>query len=198
MEITVESIRDQLPYYLTQEMKAGIVEELKKFPSGMQYFLTRQYLTEMLQGDGWTRLHLRNFANGDKIFVNGVILSNTCDVTPENVRDLPVNIVFAPLIALDAYIRRLEMAGVPKPNIDDKVASIRQQRITNLFYVPAGGGLDADHIVLLDDIHTMPAKVYEEEKGKGKIFTLSQSGFYLFILKLSIHFCRFHENLARA
>jgi hypothetical protein len=40
--------------------------------------------------------------------------------------------------------------------------------------------------VLLDDIHSMPVQVYEEEKSKGKIFTLSQAGFYLFILKLSI------------
>lgn len=30
-----------------------------------------------------------------------------------------------------------------------------------------------------------------------KLVTLSQQGFYMFLLKLSIHFCRFQENIAR-
>jgi hypothetical protein len=63
--------------------------------------------------------------------------------------------------------------------------------------MPTGGALSSEHVVVLDDVHSMPAQVYESEKKNGKIFTLSQAGFYLFILKLSIHFCRFHENLAR-
>jgi hypothetical protein len=126
-----------------------------------------------------------------------VVLSNTCDVAPENPRDLPVNIIFAPLIPLEGYTALLLGAGVTQQSIDDKVAAIRRQRITSLFYVPTGGGLTSEHIVLLEDIHTMPAKIYEEERATAKIFTLSQAGFYLFILKLSIHFCRFHENLTR-
>jgi hypothetical protein len=151
----------------------------------------------MLQGDAWRQLHLRNFETGEKALVNGVVLSNTCDVAPDNKRDLPSNIVFAPLVALSAYERLLDNAGVSKQSISDKMNAIRRQRVTNLFYVPAGGALEAEHIVLLDDIHTMPAKAFEVHSST-KIFTLSQAGFYLFILKLSIHFCRFHENLARS
>src|SRR5262249_26177507 len=75
--------------------------------------------------------------------------------------------------------------------------AIRKQHVTNLFYVPAGSGLEVDHVVLLDDVHTMPAEVFATERGT-KIFTLSQAGFYLFIIKLSLHFCRFHEALIRA
>lgn len=199
MVISEEAIRDYLPYYLTEEAKTGIIHELGKFHVGeMQYYLFNRYEQEMLQGDGWTRLHLRRFDTGEKIFINGVVLSNTCDVDPANRRDLPVSIIFAPLIAVDGYIQRLTAAGVASQSIDDKVAAMRRQEVTNVFYVPAGGGLGGEHFVLLDDIHTMPAFVYEHEKGRGKIFTLSQAGFYLFILKLSMHFCRFHENLIRA
>jgi hypothetical protein len=198
MEITVESIRDQIPHYLTEEMKRGIIEELKKFPDKMQYFLLAGYDADILQGDGWTQLQLRHFETGEKIAINGIILSNTCDVASENPRDLPVNIIFAPLVALDAYIKMLEAAGIPKQNVDDKLAAIRRQRVTSLFYIPAGSGLQEDHIVLLDDVHTMPAASFEETKGRQKIFTLSQTGFWLFVLKLSIHFCRFHENVVRA
>jgi hypothetical protein len=193
MVITADAIREYLPYYLTEEAKVGIVNELKKFHLGeMQYYLLNRYEHEMLQGDGWTRLHLRNFETGEKISINGVVLSNTCDVDPANLRDLPVNIIFAPLIPVDAYIARLARAGLVMARIDDKINAMRRQEVTNVFYVPGGNGLDAEHIVLLDDVHSMPAKVHEDEKSKGKIFTLSQAGFYLFILKLSMHFCRFH------
>jgi len=197
MEITPETIKDHLPYYLTQEAKIGIVQELQKFPDNLQYYLQGQYEEEMLQGDGWRQLHLRNFETGEKALVNGVVLSNTCDVAPENKRELPVNVVFAPLVPLSAYQGLLANAGLSEQSIKAKFEAIRKQRVTNLFYVPAGSGLEADHIVLLDDVHTMPARALET-RTSTKIFTLSQAGFYLFILKLSIHFCRFHENVARS
>jgi hypothetical protein len=143
MAISAEAIRDYLPYYLTEEAKVGIINELKKFHVGeMQYYLLSRYQQEMLQGDGWTRLHLRRFHTGEKIFINGVVLSNTCDVDPSNKRDLPVNIIFAPLIAVDAYVQRLIAAGVASQSIDAKVTAMRRQE-TNVFYVPAGGGLAA-------------------------------------------------------
>jgi hypothetical protein len=179
-------------------MKQGIVEELKKFPDKMQYFLLSGYDADILQGDGWTQLQLLHFETGEKIAINGIIISNTCDVASENPRDLPVNVIFAPLVVLDSYVKMLEAAGVPKQNVDDKLAAIRRQRVTSLFYIPSGSGLQEDHIVLLDDIHTMPAALFQQTTERQKIFTLSQTGFWLFVLKLSIHFCRFHENVVRA
>jgi hypothetical protein len=197
MVLTDDALQTYLPYYLTAEAKAGIVKELKNFYLGeMQYFISA-FDQEMLQGDGWTRFALRNFASGEQIFINGVVLSNTCDVDPENKRDLPVNIGFAPLVPVEAYINLLVQAGIPRPRIDDKIAAMKRQEVTNVFYVPAGNGLKSEHLVLLGDIHSMPATSYEHDATKRKIFTLSQAGFYLFILKLSMHFCRFHENVLR-
>ncbi|MGQ0591371.1 MAG: hypothetical protein ACT4QB_01645 [Gammaproteobacteria bacterium] len=118
-------------------------------------------------------------------------------MAPENERDLPINIVFAPIIPLSAYGASLTQRGIESDRIREKIAAIKEQRITTLFYLPAGGSLDTDHIALLDDIHTMPAKAFETEGGNGKVFTLSQIGFYLFIFKLSVHFCRLHENVNR-
>jgi len=198
MVLTQDTIHTYLPYYLTVEAKAGIINELNKFHLGeMQYFIFHGFEHEMLQGDAWTRLQLRNYATGEKIGVNGVVLSNTCDVDPENKRDLPINITFAPLVPVHAYTALLIQAGVPKASVDDKIAAMKRQEVTNIFYVPAGGSVESEHFVLLGDIHSMPAKVYEEDSAKNKIFTLSQAGFYLFILKLSMHFCRFHENVIR-
>ncbi len=197
MEITAAAIQDHLPYYLTQEARTGILRELRSFPDGMNYYLQPGYQDELLQGDGWRQLQLRNFLTGEKDLVHGVMLSNTCDVSPENKRDLPANIVFAPLIALATYETVLARSGVSAGSIRLKIDAVRKQRVTSMFYMPSGAGLEADHIVLLDDVHTMPASAFKAE-STAKIFTLSQAGFFLFILKLSIHFCRFHENINRS
>src|SRR6516162_636996 len=128
MVLSADAIRDYLPYYLTEEAKVGVINELKKFHLGeMHYYLFNRYEQEMLQGDGWTRLHLRNFATGEKIFINGVVLSNTCDVDPSNKRDLPVSIIFAPLIPLEAFIGRLLSAGLAGASIDNKISAMRRQ-----------------------------------------------------------------------
>ena len=61
----------------------------------MNYYLQPGYQDELLQRrNGWRQLQLRNFLTGEKGLVHGVILSNTCDVSPENKRDLPANISF--------------------------------------------------------------------------------------------------------
>jgi putative ribosome biogenesis GTPase RsgA len=88
-------------------------------------------------------------------------------------------------------------AGIAKDQIDRKLIAIKQQKITNIFFLPKGSGLDDDYIALLSDVHTVPYSVFAEKKSKAKQFTLSQIGFYIFVLKLSVHFCRFHENVDR-
>lgn len=202
MEISVDSLHDQIPYYLTRDQKEGLLKALKDFPRNTPYYLTGQYKEEyqekLLQGDGWTKLKIFNFYTGEKASINGIVLSNTCDVTPENARELPVNIVFAPIVLLSAYSAALEKGGISSEKIQQKILAIKAQQITTIFYLPAGDGLDKDHMVLLDDIHTIPAKAFEQETGKSKQFTLSLFGFYLFVFKLSVHFCRLHEGVNRA
>jgi hypothetical protein len=198
MVLTDETIRTYLPYYLTENVKQGIINELNNFHLGeMQYFLTHGFEKEMLQGDAWTRFQVRNFVTGEQLPIIGVVLSNTCDVDPDNKRDLPINITFAPIVPVEAYIALLRTAGVAKTSIDDKIAAIKRQEVTHIFYLPASDKLGTEHLVLLGDIHSMPAAAYQADDRKNKIFTLSQAGFYLFILKLSMHFCRFHENVLR-
>jgi hypothetical protein len=200
MEITSESIREQIPYYLTEEQKEGLLKALNKFikdPVSETDYYSYGHQDELLQGDAWTKLLVRNFETGEMGSILGIILSNTCDVSPNNKRELPTNIVFAPLIPLSSYVNLLERAGIDSGRIQNKVISIKEQKVTSVFFLPAGSGLEKDCIALLDQLYTMPARVFESEKEKSKIFTLGRFGFYLFIFKLSIHFCRFHENVTR-
>ena len=196
MEITPESIRDHIPYYLTSTQKDGLLKALKDFPSNTNYYLN-DYHHALLQGDGWTNLHRRNFETGMLDSILGIVLSNSCDVSSDNKHDFPSRITFAPLVPLSAYVGLLHKTGISPAQIYDKVTSIKEQRVTSIFFLPAGNGLQEDHIALLDELYTMPAKAFESENRKSKVYTLSLVGFYLFIFKLSVHFCRFGENLAR-
>jgi hypothetical protein len=78
------------------------------------------------------------------------------------------------------------------------LAAIREQSITSIFYLPKGAALDAEHIALLDDLHTVPLGYFSGKEERSKLFTLGMTGFYLFLFKLSVHFCRFHESVPRS
>jgi hypothetical protein len=100
------------------------------------------------------------------------------------------------LVSLAAYEHRL-IALFEKSTVEDKLAAIRAQTVSSVFYLPAGGALESEHIAVLDDLHTIPLATFTAEASREKLFTLRQMGFYLFLMKLSIHFCRFQENIAR-
>lgn len=91
----------------------------------------------------------------------------------------------------------LERAGLREQQISTKLQAIREQNVTTIFYLPQEGTLDDEYIALLDDVHTIPATAFDPSQNNDKVFTLSMFGFYLFLLKLSVHFCRFHEEVAR-
>lgn len=197
MGITVENIKDHFPYYLTQEAKEGLVKALKDFPEKMNYYTTK-YPDDLLQGDGWNSLDIINVETTKRKSIKGIILSNSCDISLENTRDVPARIVFAPIIPLSLYENFLAQSGIDPNKVLSKVSSIRKQQVTSLFYLPKGGCLESDHIAPLDDLHSLPVQRFFKKTDREKLFTLSQAGFYLFLFKLSIHFCRFHENVFRA
>lgn len=197
MQITAESIKDQIPYYLTQEAKENLAKALENFPRQIEYYINK-FPDEIFQGDGWTSVAMINFETSAKKLVKAILLSNSCDVSPENKRELPVRLTFAPIIKLSGYLSRLTEAGLDKQQIDAKIVAIKEQRITSLFYLPKGAGLDEDYIALLDNLHSVPYKAFSEQPERLKLFTLGQVGFYLFLLKLSVHFCRFHEEVHRS
>ena len=124
-------------------------------------------------------------------------MSNSCDIDPQNPRAAPSRVIFAPLVKLAAYEGLLRGGGFEMKSVDDTLAAIRAQKITNLFFLPAGGPLEEAHVVRLDEVHSMPVGAFFKPKEPEKLFTLSNTGFYMFVLKLSVHFCRLHEKINR-
>ena len=82
--------------------------------------------------------------------------------------------------------------------IEQKINSIIAQKTSNIFYLPASGALEDDYIIRLDELHSMPFSAHRESPDRQKLFTLSNTGFYMLVLKLSVHFCRFQEKINRS
>ena len=197
--VNATAIQEHIPRYLTLDQREALAQALNKFPTNSEYYLIGKYTDELLQGDGWTKMQVLRFDTGERKNVLEIIFSNTCDIIPENKRDVPTNIVFAPILKLSNYVDLLRRAGLAGDRIGDKIASIKAQQISTIFYLPdAVGSLSEEHIVLLDDVHTMPSSAFQGAPGNTKTFTLSNLGFYIFIFKLSMHFCRLREDVSRA
>ena len=197
VELVPEAIERQLPAYLTDDQKALLARELQAFRTpGFPYYTTL-FPSDTLQGDGWTSFSVFDIASEKLRVTRGIVLSNTCDIAPENQRSLPPGLIFAPLTTLAAYERLLLGAGLERSAVQDKVQAIRDQNITSIFYLPAGAGLDQDHIALLDAVQSLPLQHVLKAERRRKLFTLSQCASYLFLLKLSLHFCRFHDKVIR-
>lgn len=192
------ALSEQIPYYLTNEQKSGLITELENFKNCIRtdYFSSISE-SELLQGDGWSGFDVVNFESGDKKKIRGIILSNTCDMSDENIRFTPTRITFAPLIKLSSYSELLSRSGCKQEQINSKVDAIRRQVVTELVYLPQGAGLETEYIAMLADVQSLPYKLFESSGNREKLFSLSMFGFYMFLFKLSIHYCRFHENLER-
>jgi hypothetical protein len=116
-----EQIRTFLPKYLTPAEKDDLFEELKRFPENASFYFDREDLrSELLQGDGWRGFVAIDFLTGNRKTISGVILSNSCDIDSVNVKAFPVNILFAPIIKLDKYVKKLQAEG----KRDDQIISL--------------------------------------------------------------------------
>ena len=191
-----EQFRAFLPKYLSPADSRQLFSELSQFPSGKAFYLFRQSDDGVLQGDAWKGLVAIDFMTAGRKTVSGVVLSNSCDVDSENKRNYPVKILFSPLITLAKYLDYLSKGGVSESRIQTIGDDIRRQYVTSIFYLPGISGKIDESIILLDDIHHHPLDNFvKTERELG--FRLSQYGFYLLLLKLSIHFCRFQEGVRR-
>jgi hypothetical protein len=196
-EEILEQVSLFLPKYLTPSQKQDLYSEMLRFPGTTQFYLHRPDLRDqLLQGDGWQGFIAINFHTGQRKVVSGVILSNSCDVSTDNSRSLPVNILFAPLVNLSQYEQLLLANGKSPAQVGSQFNEIRNQKVTSMFYLPRLLGVIEESIILLDDIHVHPLRDFLEVSHEP-LFQLNQFAFYLFLIKLSIHFCRFQEGIQR-
>ncbi|MBL3624199.1 hypothetical protein RYA05_09990 [Pseudomonas syringae pv. actinidiae] len=196
MNIDSFNYKEFLPFYLTEDQKIGLANALKDF-SDTSLVFTNKYPNDTLQGDLWEKTPYMDFVSGRKDEIHVFVLSNSCDVDPSNSRDFPVFITYAPVINFSAYENALVAKGFDAQVVAAKMFAIRGQKITNMMFLPAEGKVDVESIVLLDRAISVPYKAFADAPNSQKLTSLNQFGHYLLSFKLSIHFCRMHEGLAR-
>lgn len=196
MSFSFEDAAEFLPKYLNPADREELFRELKSFSKGMSYFV-RLNDPDPLQGDGWSDVDFFDLDSHVKRSISVAVISNTCDISPQNARQIPARVCISPIIKLTKLVNLFRDNNVAEQTIEQKLREIRAQEITNIFYLPKGGNLADECVVFLDNVQSPLASAFNKGDSKRRLYTLSQAGFWLFLLKLSIHFCRAHEGVRR-
>lgn len=196
-----EEIKKYLPQYLSEIELNNLREELSKFPTDgtkdTVYTIALSNADYLLQGDGVANLDYINFPDVVIKPIDVILLSNTCDMSIENKRMNPCRIMYAPILKFDKYARKLR-ESFPSQRVDNHLRDIKAQQISQAMFLPKGGKMDYDGIVFFDRAISIPlSEETMQSMCDNKLFTLSNFGLYLLLLKLSIHFTRIQERIDR-
>ena len=200
--ISPEEIKRHIPQYLTPESKAELFEGIAAFPDDItsrMYSSPPGIETTLLQGDGVRDLLVINLPDKKVAPVPAMILSNTCDIDPTNLQFSPRSICYAPIFNLEKYRQQLLARKIKNAEaIEQHVRDIRRYMVIGVFYLPAGGALEAESIVFLDRICNCQTQSLDRDQlPERRIFTLSQLGAWLFLVVISLHFTRMNDGLDR-
>lgn len=198
----IEDFKIYLPKFLSAVSDKELFEGLREFPYNLDSRIYTDYLSDseiIYQGDALQDMLVVNLPDATIKPVTSMILSNTCDIDLQNERNFPSQIVYAPIVNLNKYKDTLyKKSEKSHEQIDSHILSIQKQEITQIFYLPKLNGRLEESMVFFDRVCNFPNKLIDRESIKEKrVFTLSDYGAYLFILKLSIHFTRIQDKVER-
>lgn len=194
-----EDIKIYLPKYLSDEQQEHLFNELKAFPAN----LDSRFFTDLLrnepvlyQGDGYSSVVFPDFESKEFRSVKGFLMSNTCDSHLGNKRMFEPFVSLAPIFSLSKWEEKL-LAEFPPQSVQSHLDSVRSQKVSQFFYLPANAGLE-ERFVRFDCVFSLPINE-EQQKALlvGRLFTLSNYGFYMLLMKLGIHLTRVQEKVDR-
>jgi hypothetical protein len=143
-----------------------------------------------------------DYHNNNYVFKDSPVLliSNTCDISEENIRDSEKQALYAPLVKMDSYIDSLKDGGFSKERILTIINNLKTQSYSNIFYMPPNPVNMNEYLILLDNIFWQPSSMLKaklKDINKERFLSLDNFGFYLLITKISYHFCRVPEEIDR-
>lgn len=209
-----EFIRNHLPKYLTPELKDNLFKLVKEnFPNTNNNLIYCDDLDSEIyyQGDLLIDIPFSYFNKGEfnTTYSKGVIISNTCDISTENERLVKPIIQLAKIYELEDLIEQFKQDGHKQSKIEIFITNLKENRLSNLFYLPKkiknGNVLINESYIRFDENISLPIEIFESEVYNKKyypdgdrIFSFSNYGFYTFLIKLSVHYCRFREGVFRS
>lgn len=205
MTISFEEVKQHLPRYLSASSQHELFRDLKEFPNNMDRLYSNYSVADVkiYQGDGIDGFQVINLPDITIRNVPVMILSNTCDIDTENKRFFSSRVVYAPILQLEKYKVMLYEELVANSeckaeDIEGHIRMIKKQLVTQVLYLPKGYGIETDCVVFLDRLNNYPLDhISLEGLTKRRLFSLSNYGLYVFLIKLSIHFTRIRENIDR-
>ncbi len=198
----VEEIKLYLPKWLSADTEKEFYKCITQFPKELddKSFYTEELVNDenLFQGDGIRDLLYVNLPSEKIDKVSGVVLSNTCDVSLANERKFfAPRIVYSPIINMERYRTSL-LKRLSQGEVDGHILSVRSQRITQIFYLPGRDGVLEESLVFLDRVCSCKnSEIHREGLKDQRLFTLSDFGAYLFLMKLSMHFSRIQDKVQR-
>lgn len=216
IENHIEYIERFLPKYLSKDLRESLISNLKEeFPFSNDPYKLYKRIEEkevFYQGDGMIDIHFSRLnvqkKGFDLKYLPAVIISNTCDIASENDRDYPPYVNFAAIYKLEDFITFMQRIGVKQKRIETFKTNLKNNKITSLFYLPEyrveGKEIISESLIRFDDTSSIPCHIINEKYDKSykqdngdRLFSFSDYGFYLFLFKLSIHYCRIREGVFR-
>lgn len=197
MKWTREEMQVFLNEDLLKENLEPVVQELQEMRAG-RGMIAANHEDSLLQGDIYDGVPCVT-RKGGELKISGrrvLLLSNSCDASPDNPRHIPLDLTIAPLLRLDRYGQMLLDKGVSQGAVDDITSAIRKQEKTNLIYIPAGAKVDCEMVALLDRVQSLTITDFLAA-APSRLAVLTQRGFWVLLVKLSMHFLRPHEGVAR-
>ncbi|MER8974698.1 MULTISPECIES: hypothetical protein [unclassified Mesorhizobium] len=194
-----EELAKVFPRYLTDGSKEELRRRIQSYPDNHNFYSTTwEGPAGPIQGDGWNGFVKLDFSTAERYPVAGIVISNSCDIDEDNKSLRMRNIVFAPIVPLSKYADHLRSLGtLSNEKVSNHLQAIKSQQKTELFYLPASRRTP-EAIVQFDDVATQPLGSFAEAPQKERLFRLNNYGFYILLMKFSIHFTRFGEALDRA
>ncbi len=194
-------IKKHLPQYLFPRDKEELVRLIRSSPDndGKAFYTNdRGDSNYVWQGDGFPSFTFINLLTERKRTSDAMIISNTCDVSQDNIRLSPVNLMYAPIQPL-SKMEDMIRAKYDSNRASNLLRSVRRNELTNILYLPKLLGRINESFVRFDMIQNIsPSFLFGQSDWKEKrLFTLSHFGFYTTLLKLSVHFHRFQEGPGR-
>lgn len=123
-----------------------------------------------------------------------MLLSHTCDLDLENkTREKHVSV--APVLSFEEFAN-FKTSEYSDKGWKDFLDSVKANKITDILYIPGKSPLD-DSVILLDRISSVDPKLLKIKIENGdtkRVLSLSQIGFYFFLIKLTYHFARYEDR----
>lgn len=197
MNFTFEEASKYLPPSLAAADLRDLYKDLKRLDEGLRYYSPHSF-DFYLQGDAFAGVPFV-IVKSESITerpTTAILLSNTCDVSDANNHMESPFVTVAPIIRVSRWRSGLLNLGVKEKAIEEKLRAAREHKVSSLFFLAQGQGIDEESLVLFQQIQSMPIQRFKVA-SPTRLAILSQAAHWVLTVKLSIHFCRLQEGVNR-